>query len=403
MYTRVVDLPYLTRDLEGTGGRLRTTPEDFVVEEIPLYDLAGEGEHVWFQVRKRGIDTFEAVRRIAAALDANEREFSYGGLKDGRALTTQWMSTGAVDPERIRALDVEKLKVLQVRRHVNRIKLGHLRGNRFRITVRAAMQGAARQAERILDVLVRRGAPNFFGEQRFGARLNSHLCGEAILRGDYDRFVKVLIGGRSRREKDPYLNRARDLFDKGKLDKAFEAMPIRQRAEKKALGALLRFGDPERAYFAIPKRMRQMFLSAFQSHLFNEILKRRIDAIDRIEPGDLAYLHRNGAVFLVEEGDGSPPRCAAFEISPSAPVFGTRAPLAEGEPGRIEREVIDAADVKAEDFAVGGGLAAKGNRRPIRAPLRDVALVEVDETTYRLEFALPRGTYATSIMRELIK
>ncbi|MHC4957778.1 MAG: tRNA pseudouridine(13) synthase TruD [Planctomycetota bacterium] len=398
-----MDLPYLTRDLEGTGGRLRTVPEDFIVDEIPLYELTGEGEHVWFQVRKRGIDTFEATRRIAAALDENERYFSYAGLKDGRAVTTQWMSTDTADEERIRALDVPKVKILQVRRHVNRIKLGHLRGNRFRITVRATAPNSTGRAAEILDVLVRRGAPNFFGHQRFGARLNSHLCGEAILRRDYDRFVAILIGGRSSLEKDPYLNRARDLFDKGKLEKAFEAMPIRQRAEKKALGALLRFGDAERAYFAIPKRMRQMFLSAFQSHLFNEIVRRRIDTIDRVETGDLAYLHRNGAVFRVEEGDGSPPRCTAFEISPSAPVFGTKSPLAEGEPGRIEREVIDAADVKAEDFDVGGGLAAKGNRRSVRAPVRDAALVGVDESTYRLEFALPRGTYATSIMRELMK
>lgn len=398
-----MDLPYLTPDLPGSGGSLRAWPEDFEVEEIPLYPFSGEGEHVYFRVRKRGIDTFECVRRIAAATGVAERSFAYAGLKDGRAVTVQWMSTASATEEQIRAVRAPKLEILEVTRHKNRLKLGHLRGNRFTLRVRDARPGHLPRVEAILDVLLRRGAPNYFGEQRFGTRLNSWKCGEAILRGDYDRFVTLLLGGPSPREKDPYLTEARRLFDAGKLEQAYRKMPIRQRIEKKALHALLRFGEAERAYFAIPKRMRQMFVSSFQSYLFNRIVSNRVQEIDRVRVGDLAYLHRNGAVFLVEETGTTQPRCRAFEISPSAPVLGTKSILAEGEPGENERRVLAENRVGPEDFDVGGGLNATGQRRSMRLPLRDVALEPVDETGYVLRFSLPPGSYATSVMREILK
>jgi len=398
-----VELPYLTADLPGTGGFLRGTHEDFQVDEIPLYPLDGEGHHVWFQITKRGIDTFEAVRRISKALDLSERQFTYAGLKDSRAVTTQWMSTQHATREQIEQLSIERLTVQQVHLHKNGLKLGHLRGNRFTLIVRGVTEGYQQRLEPILDVLMRRGAPNFFGPQRFGARRNSHLCGLAILRQDYEGFVRELIGKPSPRENDPYLRRARVLFEKGKLDQAYKAMPIRQRAEKKALHALIRFEDPERAYFAIPKRMRQIFVSAYQSYLFNEIAKRRLDELDQIAVGDLAYLHRNGAVFKVEETESTAPRCQAFEISPSGAIFGTKAPLAKGEPGEVERMVLAEASTTREDFAVGGGLSAHGSRRSLRILLRDAALTPLDETSYRFAFSLPPGAYATCVMRELMK
>jgi tRNA pseudouridine13 synthase len=393
----------LTADLPGTGGVLRSWPEDFQVEELPLYPFTGDGEHVYFRVRKRGIDTFECVRRVAAATGTAERSFAYAGLKDGRAVTVQWMSASAATEEQIRNVRAPKLEILEVTRHKNRLKLGHLRGNRFSLRIRGAEPGYRPRVEAILDVLVRRGAPNFFGEQRFGTRLNSWKCGQAILRGDYDLFVKHLLGGPSVREKDPYLTEARRLFDEGKLQEAYKKMPIRQRIEKKSLHALIRFEDAERAYFAIPKRMRQMFLSSFQSYLFNRIVANRVQEIDRVREGDLAYLHRNGAVFLVEETETTQPRCRAFEISPSAPVLGTKSILAQGKPGRNELEVLEEERVGPGDFDVGGGLNATGQRRSMRAPLRDVTLDPLDETSYVLRFSLPPGTYATSVMREILK
>jgi len=399
-----MDLAYLTSDLPGTGGVLRAGPEDFRVDEVPLYPPSGEGEHVMFRVWKRGIATFEAVRRIAQALGRPERDIAYAGLKDARAVTTQWMTVVGETTERVQELAIPSLSVLEAHRHRNKLRLGHLRGNRFRIVVRDA-PGWESRAPAVLDRLVRRGAPNYFGEQRFGVRLNSWWCGEAILRRDPAAFVARLLGGPSDLEGDPRVREARSLYDEGRIQEAYDAMPVRHRAEKKALHALLRFGDPERALFSIPLRMRQMFVSAFQSYLFNIVVERRLDEIDRIRTGDLAYLHRNGAVFLVEDATEAEPRCRAFEISPSAPIFGTQVPLAEDEPGELERAVLADTGLTAADFQLDGGLRAKGQRRAMRIPLRNVSLGAEGEAgdCYRVEFMLPSGCFATSVLRELMK
>jgi len=398
-----VDRPFFTADLPGTGGVLRKRYEDFVVEEVPLYPPSGEGEHVMFRVRKAGVSSFEAVRRIAKRLDIPEREVGYAGLKDARAETAQWMTVRGFAPEAIRDLRVRDLAIDSVERHGNKLRIGHLRGNRFRLRVREAGPDAHERARAILDLLVRRGAPNYFGEQRFGVREDSHLYGEAILRKDYPLFVRLLLGGSSERERDPLRIEARRLFNEGKVEEAYAAMPIRYRTEKKALHALLRFRDEERAYFSIPLRMRQMFVSSYQSWLFNRILARRLDSLDRVVEGDVAYLHRNGAVFRVEDAAREEPRCRAFEISPSAPLFGSDALLAEKEPGRIEREVLEEARMTPEQWEVGGGLSLHGMRRSLRLPLRDTAFEAEAPGQFVVEFFLPAGSFATSVMAEILK
>ena len=181
------------------------------------------------------------------------------------------------------------------------------------------------------------------------------------------------------------------------------AMPIRHRIEKKALGALVRFGDPAYAVRAIPKRMRQIFISSYQSWLFNTILTERVGSIDRLEQGDLAYVHRTGRAFRVESPEAEQPRCTAFEISPSGPIFGTRTTLPTGEPGRREQELLDASDLTREHFRTNQGLKLKGSRRSMRIPLRDFSFQPLDETSYLIRFALPSGSFATVVLREIMK
>jgi tRNA pseudouridine13 synthase len=149
--------------------------------------------------------------------------------------------------------------------------------------------------------------------------------------------------------------------------------------------------------------MRQMFASAFQSDLFNRVLERRLAEIDSVREGDLAYLHRNGAVFKVEDVAEARPRCAAFEISPSGPIYGTDVPLADGEPGRIEREVLSGSGLTLDRFEVGGGIRLHGLRRSLRTPLQEVAIRPLDDTSFEVEFVLPSGAFATSVMREITK
>lgn len=401
--SEVVELSYLTSGLPGTGGILRRSVDDFRVDEVPLYEASGEGEHVYLRIRKRGLSTFEAIRRVAHALDVPERAVGYAGLKDARAVTTQWLSVSGSDEERAAALDVPRIQVLEVRRHGNKLRAGHLRGNRFSIVVHEAAPDACERAARILDVLIAHGAPNYFGEQRFGSHGTTHRYGEAIVRRDYEAFVERVLGGDPKTERDAEMARARRLFNEGRLQDAYEAIPMRRRPEKKCLHALLRFEDPERAYFAVPKRMRQMYVSSFQSWLFNRLLDRRMPRIDRVLTGDVAYVHRTTRVFPVEDAAAEQRRCRGFEISPSGPLFGTRTPRAAGEPGRMEQELLAETGLAREDFRVGGGLNLKGLRRSLRMPLKEVALFPRDATGYRVEFELPGGCFATAVLRELVK
>ena len=396
--------PFLTAELPGTGGVLRTRIEDFQVDELPLYRPSGEGEHLYLHVRKRGIPTFEAVRRIAHAFDVHERAVGYAGLKDARAITSQWLSVSGADPRRLDELSLPNIEIREARPHGNKLKIGHLRGNRFALTVRDAEPGATERARAILDILVRRGVPNRFGEQRFGARGQTHLCGEALLRRDYEAFARFLIGGGPGRERDEHAAAARSLFDEGRWQEAFDVMPGRLRPEKKCLHALIRFdGDYETAAHAVPKRMRQIYVSAYQSWLFNRVLDRRFDEIDRVQKGDLAFLHFSTGIFTVEDAAVEQRRCVAFEISPSGPLFGVKCPLARGAPGAIEEEVLAESGLQRSDFRAGTGLRFDGHRRPLRAPLRDVVLHTVDARSYRAEFSLPPGAFATTVMRELMK
>jgi tRNA pseudouridine13 synthase len=253
-------------------------------------------------------------------------------------------------------------------------------------------------------VLLRRGAPNYFGEQRFGVRGCTHLYGEALLKRDHAGFVRLLLGGDAGVERDPRLVEARRLYDEGRVAQAYEAMPTAHRAEKKCLHALLRFGSTERACASVPKRMRQMYVSAYQSALFNRLAAERVPRLDALERGDLAFLHRTTRVFRVEDPAAEQPRCTAFEISPTAPIFGTRSPLADGAVGEAERRVLAESAIPQEAFAMGSGLAFKGQRRPVRIPIREFSVDEGPAPgTLRFEFVLPSGCFATCVMREITK
>ena len=134
------------------------------------------------------------------------------------------------------------------------------------------------------------------------------------------------------------------------------------------------------------------------------MLARRIDSLDRLMEGDLAFLHRSGRVFLVEDAAAEQPRADAFEISPSGPMFGSRMTPATGEPGRIESEVLEPTGLERSDFKNSAqGLRMKGMRRSMRIPLRGVSLEPVDETSYRVRFSLPSGSFATVVLAELTK
>ena len=336
--------PFLTASIPGIEGRIRTTPEDFHVVERPLYAPCGTGEHLYVRVTKRNLSTPDLVRRLSSTLGIRTQAIGVAGLKDARAVATQIVSLHGVDMEHvIRIPTDDRLLAIEVLgRHRNRLRTGHHAGNAFRLVIRDVAQHAEETVPLIVETLLRRGAPNYFGPQRQG------------------------------REGDNYLTGASLLIDKARREKMSRA-----------------------------KRM--WYLNSFQSYLFNRMVARRIDQLDRILTGDWAMKAENGACFLVEDGDREQPRADRFEISPTGILFGSRVSWAEGEPGQIEQAVLTEQGMSKEQLIQAAkDCGFRGERRSLRLQLLELEW-SLKGSTLTLSFALPPGGYATSVLREFMK
>jgi tRNA pseudouridine13 synthase len=391
---------YLTDDLPGIGGVIKQRVEDFRVEELPLYAPAGEGEHTFFEIQKAGLSTFQVVRVIADALGVPPSQIGYAGLKDAQAITCQVLSVYGVPPDVVLALNLPRIDVRWAERHPRKLKVGHLRGNRFAIRVRGVEEAALRTCEPILDVLSRRGVPNRYGPQRFGIRGDSARLGQAIVKKDAQAFVKAFLG-KPRANESEKVQEARSRFDAGQGGEALSLFPRSMADERRALQTLVRTGDYRQAYRGTPKRLRRFLLSAYQSELFNRVLDARLRTLDRVYEGDLAMVHPGRSVFLVEDEAAEQPRASRFEISPTGPVFGYKMTPAAGQQGRLESAVLDAEGLSQEDFRVRDGIKARGQRRALRFQVHGPEL-SYDKGVL-LRFWLPRGCYATTVLAEIMK
>src|SRR5436305_3937976 len=160
--------PLLTPDLPGCGGRIRVSPDDFEVEEVPSYEPSGTGDHLYLWVEKRGMAPEYFARTIAQRLGISPGAVGTAGLKDRHAVTRQWVSVPKEAEPLVPKLDGDGIRVLKTGRHTNKLKPGHLRGNRFRILVRGADRTREASTAAILDRIRTQGLPNFYGPQRFG-------------------------------------------------------------------------------------------------------------------------------------------------------------------------------------------------------------------------------------------
>jgi len=404
------ELPFLTIDLPGIGGKIKTIPADFVVEEIPLYEFSGTGTHVLAYIQKKGITTAELIARMGQSLNVRKFDIGYAGRKDSNAITRQWFSIEHIEPEKLQSLNLGSIKVLEVTRHTNKLKVGHLKGNRFTIRIRNFDHPPAEAktlAQKILDVLCRRGVPNYFGQQRFGYRYDSHLLGEAIIKNDIQGFFDVLLG-HPQFDTQPDLIEARKLYEQGNLEAAFYAWHPVFRDHRKALKVLMANGGKanNKALRSLDGRLLSLFVAAWQSDLFNEVLTKRIGQIDKLLEGDMAYKHDNGACFRVENPGLEQPRCDAFDISPTGPLLGKRMTDLHGPAGDIENPILDAIHLTEDDHTRLKRFGAVGGRRPLRFQPKDsdISIGTDDRGDYlQLKFELPSGCYATVLLREITK
>jgi tRNA pseudouridine13 synthase len=397
------DLPCLTSDLPGTGGRIKEEPDDFIVEEVPLYETSGKGSHLYLLVEKRGIPTLEAVQRLARLLGRNPQDFGVAGLKDAAATARQYVSIEHVSPDIVSSLEIPGVRILDATLHKNKLKRGHLKGNRFRIVIRGACENASEMAHTVLERLSLRGVPNYFGPQRFGLLRNTHRLGALLLRGDFAGFTDELIGT-PRDVLDPGYGEVIEYYRRGEFEGALRCIRRSFRYERRVLEALFRTGgDHRKAALSLDRRIIELYLSAYQSELFNRLLAARISEIDSIAEGDVAFIHRNGACFLVTDAAKEIPRVKRFEISPTGPLFGSKLLRATGGPGKLEDEVLMEERLVLEDFARFPRLKLRGARRPLRVSIGEVCVEETREKDLEVAFELPPGAYATVVLREIMK
>jgi len=321
--------------------QLRAEPEDFVVEEVPLYEPSGEGEHTFVWVEKRLRTTEEVARVLARSAAVRPADVGYAGRKDRVAVARQWLSVPGLDPAAALALEAPGLRVLDARRHRHKLRTGQLRANRFRLRVRDVAPEALERAGERAAALERVGLANRFGEQRFGAE---------------------------------------------------GANPERARA--------LLAGEP--GAWPRDRRAARFLLSSLQAAVFNEALARRPLPLDAVEAGDVAVVCASGGLFVVEDAAREGPRAARFEISATGPVFGTRMTEAAGAPAERERAACAAFGIDLAAFRPPRGVRARGARRALRVRPVGLGLERVGERDLALSFELPAGSYATVLVDALL-
>jgi len=402
---KALDLPYFIDGFAGVGGRIKDRPEDFFVQEIPLYEPTNDGDHVMAEIQKIGLSTFDALDCLGRELNVSPRDIGYAGMKDTWAVTRQIVTIPRTTPEAVMAVKTDKLSVNWAAPHRNKLRLGHLKANRFAIKIRDVEPTKVVLLRPVLDVLARRGMPNFFGDQRFGRRNNNDLLGAAFVRGDDKEVLRLMLGD-PRPDENPNELEARQHFNNGDYERALRAWPYHSGSERRVLGRLVKTADVYQAVQAADMSVRRLWVSAMQSRIFNEVVQRRITQIDKLLPGDLAYKHDNGACFSVETPGPLQARVEAFEISATGPLIGRRLAAPSGVVLEMERELFEKYDVSPNDFRTNQRDRSHGDRRPIRVQPQDVQLeggVDDHGAFITVAFTLPPGAYATILMREIMR
>lgn len=331
--------PLLTADLPGVGGQIRVQVEDFEVEEVPSYEPCGTGDHLFLWIEKRGMAPEFFLRTLAQRLGTHPGNIGTAGLKDRYAITRQWVSVPKACETRIAQLEGDGIRVLKTGWHTNKLKTGHLRGNRFGILIRQANRAVDVNA--ILDRIRTHGLPNFYGPQRFGRAGSTVALGWQCLAGSTPRRIR------------PFLFR--------------------------------------------------LALSAVQSLLFNDYLTRRLrDGLFRtVLPGDVMAKWPMGGLFVARDVSTEQERFQARQTVTTGPMFGSKTFPAEGIAAEREAAVLRDHQLSPAAFHRFGKLMM-GTRRHNLIYIDDLA-AHWQAEGLRLTFTLPAGSYATVLLAEVMK
>jgi tRNA pseudouridine13 synthase len=333
--------------------------DDFVVSEEPLYEFTGDGEHMVLTVRKKNLTTWEMLKIFADTLKINQRDIGYAGLKDKKAMTIQHISINRKYEEALNEFEDKNIKILEKTYHKNKIKVGHLKGNRFFIRLKKVNPLNAKKLNEAIKNIKEFGIPNYFGFQRFGITKENYTLGKAII----DGTKRV----RDRREEKFLISAYQSYLFNAWLSKRLELSKLIESLSISELHTM----------FGYPKELIKTLKA--EPHPF------------KILTGDIMHHYPFGKAFSLESIEDESKRFMERDIVPTGLLSGKRASISTGLAYDIEKEFIDE-KIKNSD----------GSRRFAWIyPTHVETKYKESEFWYELNFFLPKGSYATVLIEEL--
>jgi tRNA pseudouridine13 synthase len=382
MMEDIMEWEYYT-DTPGIKGEIKEQVKDFMVTEMANHET-GEGDHLIVKLRKQNMTTMEAIDKLSSMLHISKDRIGYAGNKDKRAVTEQHISIQGVNQEEVNQVFTDEfdLEVVGKGQHIG---LGNLSANRFEITVRQLglpIEDIRNRSLKIVDEMDGK-FPNYFGKQRFGStRPVTHQVGRHILRGNFEEAVWTYIAKPYDQEYKSIRKIRQELWDTREVEDAAEKFPKQYRYEKALLYHLTKNPeDYKGAIKRLPEGLQQLFVHAYQSWVYNRVLSRLLED-DWFDP--------------------------EYEI----PLVGYKTELKDEKPENLIKEILEEEGVSQEDFRLQDfpELRSEGTYRRAFADFRNFEVLEIDEddlnmtkNRMRVKFDLPKGSYATVFLREIMK
>ena len=409
---------------EGIGGTIKTIPADFNVREITNRTEREEGKYLIAELTKENWDTHGVIREIAHRLRVSRNRIGFAGTKDKFAVTKQKISIWSTEENELARVNIADVSLDVIGRSNKAVSLGDLYGNEFEIVIRG-VEGRYEVVKDKIDAITNEigtngGIANFFGVQRFGiTRPITHVVGKHLIKGDINgavmSYISDIFPGESEAAKQ-----ARMLCKSGKLKESLKIMPLRY--ERAMLNALIKNdGDSLSAFHSLPKNLQKLFVHAYQSYLFNIILSQRMKRnlpFNVAIAGDVVCFHNEFGFpdpdkvekVTANKIEGMNRLLKRGRAFVTVPIFGYETEFADGVVGAIERKVLEEEAIELDNFYIEKmpELSSKGTSRPVLLPVELKAEISDDELNpgqlkVKLNFFLPKGTYATVLLREYMK
>ena len=429
----------------GIGGVIRESVDDFVVEEVLVDSSKAKIKKVAEQrvlgaspsrqrfllcvLVKRNWDTFIAIKNIAKQLGISQRQIHIAGIKDAKAVTAQHITVENCSMEDASKVKVKDIEIRPVGYFHYKLSPYYLLGNNFTITIKAIKRSKSTIEKHITETATAidavGGIPNFFGHQRFGTtRPITHLVGKAIVEGNFKEAAMLFLAKPSVHEHPSSRNARTELQSTRDFKQALQNFPKQLRFEKLMLKRLVKKPDDfVGAFRRLPVKLQALFVQAYQSYLFNRFLSERIKngfSLSKAEVGDYVVNVKRSGLPMVNMAEVADTETVtetnelvkAGRMRVALPLIGIKQRPSQGAMGQIERQILEEEDIQTEKFRVNSipVTSRRGDLRVVLAPVQGFKLHGIStfvpnerEHQADLRFMLPRGSYATVLLREIMK